>query len=214
MPTTFHFSPAQLQVLQAMQARLKVQPTGHPHNTRGDHTFKTHAARMGCRFQSNAYCTEKGKENYFMSHLTLWIESRDPKKKIILNSGASAHIFNGSRLLNNIEMGTFYCIKTGYQGTNLPIKGWESVKLTWGKRKIQLENCLLVPEIVINLISTGVTQRGSILSQRTFHSMSSKIGIQSSKENSDMEYSPLTILAALADLTLQHWPMSLNQKSH
>ncbi|KNZ52979.1 hypothetical protein VP01_337g6 [Puccinia sorghi] len=37
----------------------------------------------------------------------------------------------------------------------LPIKGRGSVKLTWGSRTIQLENCLFVPNIVINLISVG-----------------------------------------------------------
>lgn len=52
-------------------------------------------------------------------------------------------------------MGSFEEIKTGKQGATLPIKWWGTVQLTWGKTSISLENCLFVPDIVINLISAG-----------------------------------------------------------
>ncbi|KNZ50330.1 hypothetical protein VP01_4489g2 [Puccinia sorghi] len=97
----------------------------------------------------------KEKENYFMSLLTLWIESGNPRGQIILDSGASAHIFNDKRFFNHLEMGSFDLIKTGKKEATLPIKGRGSVKLTWGSMTIQLENCLFVPDIMINLISAG-----------------------------------------------------------
>ncbi|KNZ54014.1 hypothetical protein VP01_3075g2 [Puccinia sorghi] len=98
---------------------------------------------------------EKEKENYFISLLTLWIESGDPKTRIILDSGASAHIFNDTRFFEKIELGNFDVIKTGKQGATMPIEGKGTVRLTWGKCSITLENCLYVPTIVINLISAG-----------------------------------------------------------
>ncbi|KNZ59752.1 hypothetical protein VP01_166g14 [Puccinia sorghi] len=97
----------------------------------------------------------KDKENYFMSLLTLWVESGDPRSRIILDSGASAHIFNDSRFFDHLEIGSFNTIKTGKKDATLPIRGRGNVKLTWGGRTIQLENCLFVPDIVINLISAG-----------------------------------------------------------
>ncbi|KNZ54671.1 hypothetical protein VP01_2888g2 [Puccinia sorghi] len=98
---------------------------------------------------------KKEKENYFLSLLTLWIDSGDPNQRIILDSGASAHIFNDSRFFEHLEMGNFDTIKTGKQDATLPIRGRGSVRLNWGTREIRLENCLYVPEIVINLISAG-----------------------------------------------------------
>jgi hypothetical protein len=98
---------------------------------------------------------EKEKEGYFMSLLTLWVESGDPKSRIILDSGASAHIFNNLNFFDKIKMGSFDVIKTGKHGATLPIEGRGSVQLLWGQRKIKLKNCLYVPNIVINLISAG-----------------------------------------------------------
>ncbi|KNZ47798.1 hypothetical protein VP01_6130g1, partial [Puccinia sorghi] len=97
----------------------------------------------------------KEKENYFMSLLTLWIKSGDPKSRIILDSGASSHIFNNPQFFNHLEIGNFDSIKTGKRDATPPIKGKGSVKLMWGGKTIQLENCLFVPDIVINLISAG-----------------------------------------------------------
>ncbi|KNZ44121.1 hypothetical protein VP01_94g8 [Puccinia sorghi] len=37
----------------------------------------------------------------------------------------------------------------------MPIKGKGKVRLSWGTRSITLENCLFVPDIVINLVSAG-----------------------------------------------------------
>ncbi|KNZ54495.1 hypothetical protein VP01_2932g7 [Puccinia sorghi] len=97
----------------------------------------------------------KKTENYFMSLLTLWVESGDPKSRIILDSGASAHIFNDEKFFESLELGNFDVIKTGKQGATMPIKGKGKVRLTWGTRSITLENCLFVPDIVINLVSAG-----------------------------------------------------------
>ncbi|KNZ51685.1 hypothetical protein VP01_3861g3 [Puccinia sorghi] len=80
--------------------------------------------------------------------------SGDPRGQIILYSGASAHIFNDKKFFNHLEMGRFDSIKTGKKDATLPIKGRGTVKLTWGDRTIQLEDCLFVPDILINTIST------------------------------------------------------------
>ncbi|KNZ57848.1 uncharacterized protein VP01_2059g3, partial [Puccinia sorghi] len=78
---------------------------------------------------------EKEKTNYFMSLLTLWIKSSDQKSRIILDSDAT-----------------------------FPIKGKGTVRLTWGKSLITLDNCLFVPDIVINLIRAGkLDSKGCIL---------------------------------------------------
>ncbi|KNZ43830.1 hypothetical protein VP01_982g8 [Puccinia sorghi] len=107
---------------------------------------------------------EKDKTNYFMSLLTLWIESGDPKSRIILDSGASAHIFNDQKFFEHLELGDFDVIKTGKQDATLPIKGRGTVRLTWGNCSISLENCLFVPDIVINLISAGeLDAKGCVL---------------------------------------------------
>ncbi|KNZ54453.1 hypothetical protein VP01_2942g1 [Puccinia sorghi] len=94
-------------------------------------------------------------ENYFMSLLTLWIESGDPNSRIILDSGASGHIFNDLKFFDDVELGNFDFIKTGKKDATLPIRGKGSVVLTWGTKSVKLENCLYVPDIVINLISAG-----------------------------------------------------------
>ncbi|KNZ59388.1 hypothetical protein VP01_1742g3 [Puccinia sorghi] len=98
---------------------------------------------------------EKEKTNYFISLLTLWIEAGDPKSRIVLDSGATAHIFNDKRFFEKLEYGNFDVIKTGKQNATMAIKGRGTVRLTWGKNTISLENCLFVPDIVINLISAG-----------------------------------------------------------
>ncbi|KNZ49878.1 hypothetical protein VP01_4726g1, partial [Puccinia sorghi] len=94
-------------------------------------------------------------ENYFMSLLTLWIKSGDPKSRIILDSGALGHIFNNLKFFNKIEMGEYNIIKTGKKDATLPIKGKGLVMLTWGRKTIKHENFIYVPDILINLISAG-----------------------------------------------------------
>ncbi|KNZ46886.1 hypothetical protein VP01_6861g1, partial [Puccinia sorghi] len=71
----------------------------------------------------------KEKENYFMSLVKLWIEL-DPQ------------------FFNHLEIGNFDSIKTGKRDATLHIKGKGSVKLMWGGKTIQLENCLFVPDII------------------------------------------------------------------
>ncbi|KNZ61582.1 hypothetical protein VP01_1383g15 [Puccinia sorghi] len=97
----------------------------------------------------------KEKENYYLALLTLWIESGNPKDRLILDSGASAHIFNDEKFFQTLETGNFDVIKTGKVGATLPIKGRGTVSLTWKGISITLDNCLYVPDIVINLVSAG-----------------------------------------------------------
>ncbi|KNZ44713.1 hypothetical protein VP01_88g5 [Puccinia sorghi] len=85
--------------------------------------------------------------------------ARDNKSRIILDSGASAHIFNDKQFFSQITKGEFEEIKTGKENATLPIKGTGPVRLKWGNRVIQLEDCLYVPDIVINLVSAGVLDR-------------------------------------------------------
>ncbi|KNZ45301.1 hypothetical protein VP01_827g3 [Puccinia sorghi] len=131
--------------------------------------------------QAQWKASKEGKEkneNYFMSLLTLWIESGDPKSRIILDRGTSGHIFNDLKFFNTIENGEFDFIKTGKKDATLPIKGKGSVKLTWGGRTIQLENCLYVPEIVINLVSAGQL----CLNGCSLYSTNNKFKVEKSKK--------------------------------
>ncbi|KNZ49890.1 hypothetical protein VP01_4714g1 [Puccinia sorghi] len=96
---------------------------------------------------------EKEKENYFMSLLTLFIEPGNPNQRIILDSGALAHIFNDTQFFESLELGNLVVIKTGKQGATLPSKRKGTVRLVWDNLTISLSNCLYMPDIVINLIS-------------------------------------------------------------
>ncbi|KNZ50786.1 hypothetical protein VP01_423g5 [Puccinia sorghi] len=98
---------------------------------------------------------DKNQVNYYMSLVSLWINHGDPKSKIILDSGASAHIFNDERYFSRLELKEWDVIKTGKRDATLPIKGSGEVTLRWADRVIKLQNCLFVPDIVINLISPG-----------------------------------------------------------
>jgi hypothetical protein len=61
--------------------------------------------------------------SYFMSLVTLWIENRNSKSKIILDSGSSSHVFNNKHFFDKLELQNLDSIKTGKEGANIPIKG-------------------------------------------------------------------------------------------
>ncbi|KNZ45887.1 hypothetical protein VP01_771g3 [Puccinia sorghi] len=98
---------------------------------------------------------DKNQVNYYMSLVTLWINHGDAKSKIILDSGASAHIFNDVKFFSRLDISDNDVIKTGKADATLPIKGTGEVILGWQGRILRLQNCLYVPDIVINLISPG-----------------------------------------------------------
>lgn len=107
---------------------------------------------------------DKNHVNYYLSLVTLWINHGDPKSKIILDSGASAHIFNDERYFSKLELQDLDSIKTGKENATLPIKGVGEVTLRWKERCITLKECLYVPDIVINLVSPGcLDQKGCSL---------------------------------------------------
>ncbi|KNZ61392.1 hypothetical protein VP01_1406g1 [Puccinia sorghi] len=116
----------------------------------------------------------KSETNYFMSLLTLWVEKGDNKSRIILDSGASAHIFNDKRFFSQLTLGMFEEIKTGKEDATLPIKGKGSVRMKWGDRAIELKNCLYVPDIVINLVSAGMLDQNGC----KIHSESGKFTVK------------------------------------
>jgi hypothetical protein len=94
--------------------------------------------------------------NYFMSLVTLWVENGDNRSKIILDSGSSSHVFNDPRFFDKLELKDLDAIKTGKEGASIPIKGQGRVTLKWGNTAVSLEDCLFVPDIVVNLISPGM----------------------------------------------------------
>jgi hypothetical protein len=103
-----------------------------------------------------------------MSLLTLWIDHGDSRSRIILDSGALAHIFNKKNCFTQLELGEFDVIKTGKADSTLPIAGRGMVGLKWGDTAITLENCLYVPDIVINLISAGgLNKKGCTLESKS-----------------------------------------------
>ncbi|KNZ51541.1 hypothetical protein VP01_3911g7 [Puccinia sorghi] len=94
---------------------------------------------------------DKNQVNYYMSLIALWINKGDTKLRIILDSGASAQIFNNKRYFSRLELNNLYVIKTGKESATLPIRGTGDVILQWKNHKIKLQDCLYVPDIVINL---------------------------------------------------------------
>ncbi|KNZ58905.1 hypothetical protein VP01_1836g6 [Puccinia sorghi] len=115
--------------------------------------------------------------NYFMSLVTLWIESGSHDSKIILDSGSSSHIFNDPRFFEHLELGDLNVMRTGKKDANLPIKGQGTVLLQWGKIKIALENCLFVPNIIVNLISPGLLdKKGCLVNARNGNFVVKKLG--------------------------------------
>ncbi|KAI7962507.1 hypothetical protein MJO28_000601 [Puccinia striiformis f. sp. tritici] len=93
--------------------------------------------------------------NYYTSLVTLWTNDGGSKTKIVLDSGASAHIFNDVQFFSNLELRDLDVIQTGKKDATLPIKGMGKVTLQWGNSVLTLDNCLYVPDIVINLVSAG-----------------------------------------------------------
>ncbi|KNZ50444.1 hypothetical protein VP01_4422g1 [Puccinia sorghi] len=84
---------------------------------------------------------------------------KEEQAKWKASNGASAHIFNDEQFFSQITKGDFKVIKNGKENATLPIKGKGSVRLKWGNRAIQLEDCLYVRDIVINLVSAGAIDR-------------------------------------------------------
>ncbi|KNZ54047.1 hypothetical protein VP01_3062g1, partial [Puccinia sorghi] len=119
--------------------------------------------------------TNKNKDqvNYYLSLVTLWVNHGNSKSRIILDSGASAHIFNDKRYFSQIEPCS---------------NGMGEVTLRWNDRQIKLQNCLFVPDIVINLISPGcLDNKGcSVVAKngRFKVMMSSQLVLQGSINNS------------------------------
>ncbi|KNZ54549.1 hypothetical protein VP01_2917g2 [Puccinia sorghi] len=70
---------------------------------------------------------DRNQVNYYMLLVTLWINRRDPKSRIILDSGASAHIFNDKKYFSRLELNDFDVIKTRKENATLPIKGMDIV---------------------------------------------------------------------------------------
>ncbi|KAH9472064.1 hypothetical protein MJO29_002152 [Puccinia striiformis f. sp. tritici] len=67
----------------------------------------------------------------------------------------SAHIFNDTKFFSQLELGNHDVIQTGKKDATLPIEGTGRVTLQWSTSTVLLDNCLYVPDIVINLISAG-----------------------------------------------------------
>ncbi|KNZ54267.1 hypothetical protein VP01_2994g3 [Puccinia sorghi] len=123
----------------------------HLHPDRAPDWWKESQAK----WKANKEKSQTGQANYYMSLLTLWINQGDAESRLILDSGASAHIFNDKRFFSELELKNLDVIKTGKAGATLPIAGQGTVRLKWGKATITLSNCLYVPDIVINLVSAG-----------------------------------------------------------
>lgn len=75
---------------------------------------------------------EKGSEvAHHYTFITLEITATVPTTSLILNSGASAHIFNNKYLFYDFKKESEEVIKTGKAGASMAIKGQGSVSLHW-----------------------------------------------------------------------------------
>ncbi|KNZ53086.1 hypothetical protein VP01_3349g4, partial [Puccinia sorghi] len=61
----------------------------------------------------------KSNINYCLSLVTLWTAINDPKISIVLNSGASAHIFNDNQFFDKLELGGKDVLNRGKNEGNL-----------------------------------------------------------------------------------------------
>lgn len=107
------------------------------------------------RAQLNTHSKAKEVAHY-VALLTTWIKEVNPLNKIIINSGASCHMFNSPLFfsqLNHLSSDDF--INTGKEGARLSIKGKGVVKFSWKGSSVTLSNCLYVTNLVVNLISPG-----------------------------------------------------------
>ncbi|KNZ55885.1 hypothetical protein VP01_2554g2 [Puccinia sorghi] len=123
----------------------------HLHPDRAPDWWKDSQAKWKATKEKN----QPTQTNYFMSLLTLWINHGDQASKLILDSGASAHIFNDKRFFSELVAQDSDVIKTGKADATLPIRGQGTVQLRWKNTTIELTECLYVPDIVINLVSAG-----------------------------------------------------------
>ncbi|PLW55076.1 hypothetical protein PCANC_02494 [Puccinia coronata f. sp. avenae] len=63
---------------------------------------------------------KKAPSNYFLLLLMLWVNHGDQNLCLILDSGASAHIFNHANFFSHLELGDFLVLKTGKAEATLP----------------------------------------------------------------------------------------------
>ncbi|KNZ50089.1 hypothetical protein VP01_4600g1 [Puccinia sorghi] len=94
------------------------------------------------KFQANK-TNSNSNVNYYLSLITLWTKTSSSKSKIVLDSGASAHIFNDPRFFDQLELRDYEVICTGKEGATLPIKGVGRVTLQWANSTVSLDNCQL-----------------------------------------------------------------------
>lgn len=110
---------------------------------------------------------DKSNTNYFLSLISLWIDAGDPRSRLILDSGSSAHVFNDRSFFSSLALGDFDVIKTGKAGASMPVKGRGTVRLRWGERSLELRDCLFVPDLVVNLVSPGfLDEKGCVSTLR------------------------------------------------
>lgn len=137
----------------------------HKHKHLAPDWWKEAQANWRAQFNSNS----KGKEvAHYHSLLTTWIEEINSHNQIILDSGASFHMFNSASFFIDLTpCSEDESISTGKEGAKLPIKEKGTVQLTWKDTSVKLSNAFFVPNLFVNLISPGeliVSKRCSLTS--------------------------------------------------
>ncbi|KNZ54277.1 hypothetical protein VP01_2990g2 [Puccinia sorghi] len=102
----------------------------------------------GERIKKNGSQTRKRTK----STTTCLINHGDPKSRIILDSGASAHIFNDKRYFTGLDLNDYDVIRTGKGNATLPIKGMDK------------QGCVVSTKNVLFKVSKDATKvlKGSI----------------------------------------------------
>lgn len=67
--------------------------------------------------------SEASNVNYYLSLISLWINHRDLKSKLILDLGSSTHVFNDPKYFENLTLGEFNVLKTGKEAASMAVKG-------------------------------------------------------------------------------------------
>lgn len=156
--TTNNSKPPSNKPQQCSQGYHNPSATDHPED-RCWHKHEHLAPDWWKEAQAKWRAQRKPKGNkiaHYHALLTTWISKVKADHQIVLDSGASCHMFNSSHYFSSLQECNGEHIGTGKEGANLPIKGKGKVVLTWRNSHIQLSDCLYVPDLVINLISPGV----------------------------------------------------------
>ncbi|MBW0484566.1 hypothetical protein O181_024281 [Austropuccinia psidii MF-1] len=93
--------------------------------------------------------------------------SSSSSSELLINSGATHHMFSDKSIFTELILTPEEKIVTSNQRSNLTFKGKGTIEIEFNKRLLTLKNCLYVPKITKNLVSLVELCTKSITIQKT-----------------------------------------------